>query len=219
MIDFYKFYREYTARGVFSKPSSRMATPSVVAIVDRIRDSGTKSWLTDPMNSFKNLLTKKDEDRVNDCHDIERLHEIYPNKSPMEFAEAYIVYAISGLSVAVAEYLPMYILDSYGVTLAVNEKLIKIRKNVIRGKRSYRDNTRVPEEVIANLHKSLTILNNVCENNFWDNTPKTILEECVANVAVFINCFSAVYKISQEEFNIACQVHVVNDFKKYVIGD
>ena len=217
MIDFYKFYREYTVRGAFSKPSSLMPTPSVVAIADRIRDSSTKSWLIDPINTFKNLLAKKGDERVNDCYDIERLHEIYPNKSPTMFAKAYIVYALSGLSVAVAEYLPMYIGDSYMVTVVANEKLRRIRKDVI--KRAYRNNVRIPEEIVNDFYKSLTILNNVCGNSAWDNTPNKIIEECVANVVVFINCFSAVYKISQEEFNIARQVHVINDFKKYVMGD
>ena len=219
MISFYYFYRDYTTRGAISRPSSRMPAPSVVAITDRIKDSGTRSWLTDPMEAFKNLLTKQGDDRIRDGYDIERLREIYPNRSPMKFAEAYIVYALSGLSVAVAEYLPMYIGDSYMVTIVANEKLRRIRKDIIKRKRAYRNNVRVPEEIMNAFYKSLTILNNVCWNNAWENTPNTVIEDCVANVVAFINKFSAVYKITQEQFNLACQVHIVNDFKKYVIGE
>ena len=219
MIDFYDFYRYYIAREAISNPSSRISTPSIVVMVKCIRDSGTKSWLIDPMEVFKNLLTKIDGDRVKDCYDIERLHDIYPDKSPMNFAEAYIIYSLSGLSVAVTKYLPMCISDYYMVGVVVNDRLRRVRKGAVKGKRMRRNSTRVPKGTIDDLYKSLALLHDACFNGALGNMPMTVIEDCIANIVIFIHQFSIIHNISRGQLDAACQVHIVDDFKKYVIGE
>lgn len=218
MINFYDFYRYYTARGALSNYSPRTNASSAVAIVESIKDSRTKLWLLYPMKAFKDLLTKDDDDRIICHYNLERLHNLYPRKSPMTLAKAYIVYILSGFSVAVAEYLPIYIGESYRVTNMIIEKNRQIHANTTR--KTYMDkNARVPEEIVKDFYTSINVIDSVCRNDAWDDRPDVVIENCIANIVVFINQFCAVRKITPEQFNVACQVHIMDDFKNYVLGE
>ena len=217
MITFYDFYRYYTTR-VASSNYSRTTAPSAVAIAESIKDNRTKSWLLFPIKAFKDLLTKNDDDRIKGYYSLERLHNLYPRKSPMTFAKAYIIYIISGFSVAVAEYLPIYIGESYRVTNMIIEKNRQIHVNTTR--KTYMDkNARVPEEIVKDFYTSINVIDSVCRNYAWDDRPDAVIENCIANIVVFINQFCAVHKITPEQFNVACQVPIMDDFKNYVLGE
>lgn len=209
MIDFYKFYREYyghkTLNGVGRRP-----TPHAVPIVEQLRKDGNKSWFITPMKVFKDLLTKNGVYKVRDYHDIERIHEMYPNEVANGIANDYIIYALAGLSVAVAEYLPVYLNDSCEIIKAINRRHRTAHKYT-------KDNSKLSKYMVKKLYDAIDTLTIVHKNNDWSNISDIAVKAYIANICVFINHFAAVYKISSCDFQEACRLHMKNDFMQYVL--